>query len=63
MARFILLTALLGASAFFAEETRPNVVLIMADDVGYGDLGCYGNGYSFSSSSLSQRELRRCRLS
>ena len=27
----------------FAESKSPNVVLIMADDLGYHDLGCYGH--------------------
>ncbi len=25
-----------------AENNRPNVVIIVADDIGYGDMGCYG---------------------
>lgn len=39
---FALAVALAPSAARAAEPTKPNVVVFLADDMGYSDLGCYG---------------------
>ena len=39
----ICVSASLPGSSAAAESTKPNVILIFVDDMGYGDLACYGN--------------------
>lgn len=66
-ATFILFLGILGQSGVQAQagltsnRQKPNVVIILTDDQGYGDLGCYGNG-SYSTTHIDALAERGVRL-
>ncbi|HLP37706.1 arylsulfatase [Lacibacter sp.] len=40
--KFFFLLSLLFCSVLATAQAKPNVIYILADDLGYGDVGCYG---------------------
>lgn len=66
--KFILAAALVGAMALITVTTalaadKPNIVFILTDNLGYGEVGCYGGGLTRGAAtpridSLAKQGLR-----
>ncbi|MBE7178026.1 MAG: sulfatase [Mucilaginibacter polytrichastri] len=44
--KHFILALLVGCSLSLSAQQKPNIIFIMADDLGSGELGCYGNTFN-----------------
>ncbi len=58
---FVLLLLATISHLFAADSPRPNVIFILADDLGYGDLACYGHP-RFKTPNLDRMAAEGARL-
>jgi uncharacterized sulfatase len=56
----LLITNCVPKSGYSEKEQKPNVIIILADDLGYGDISCYGqkNIYTPNIDNLAKRGVR-----
>ena len=60
---FLCAIALLFSCASSAADDRPNILLVMVDDMGYSDLGCYGGEVRTPTlDALAENGLRLARF-
>jgi len=52
---------LAGAAGVAPPASKPNIVIILADDLGYGDLGCYGHP-RFKTPNLDRMAMEGVRM-
>ena len=54
LATFVLLSVLSVVVTTRAEDRRPNILLILADDLGYGDVSCYNSQSKVATPHVDQ---------
>ncbi|HUV01005.1 MAG TPA: sulfatase-like hydrolase/transferase, partial [Bacteroidales bacterium] len=54
--------ALADMNANITETKKPNIVFILADDLGYGDVGCYNSGSKVPTPNLDRLAMQGMRF-